>query len=180
MTRFSRRPAALLGAVTALLIGSVAASTPATAKEYVSKNGYRITPPAGWKTMPGSTTTPDVIFLAPPVKGFSANINVVVTPAAPGETITQVPTQIRPLFSRMFTAFSPMSQGYTTTDGAKAYTHTARYTMGNGPQKLRMRMRQVIALRKGKAYTFTCTAGDAQYANNAKAFDAALKSIRWK
>ena len=151
---------------------------PKAAQAFQSAKNYSITPPAGWTTNKSGLMGTDVIFMAPPAKQYAANINVVVVPAAPGETLEKGAVQINQVLPRAMNGFKKLSQGYGTLGGVRSLSITANHKMGTPPRLLWMK--QTYVLRKGQTYTFTCTALAENHAQYKAAFDAALKSVRWR
>jgi hypothetical protein len=152
--------------------------TSAVAKTYSSKRGYTIVAPASWNVDSSGMMGTDLIIIAKPHNGFSANLNVVVAPASAGQTLAQGRKYIDQAYPRMFNNYKRLAQGNTSLGGVPAITITATHAMGTPPRTLRMH--QAIALKNGAVYTFTCTAGNADYARFDAAFKSALKSIKWK
>ena len=142
------------------------------------RNAYLISAPRGWQVDSSGTMGTDMILIAKPYKGFSANLNVVVAQAGPGQTLAQGRKYIDQTYPRMFSNYKKLAQGSTSLNGVPVITVTASHAMGTPPRTLRMH--QVIALRRGYIYTFTCTAANADYARFDAAFKAALKSVKWK
>jgi hypothetical protein len=148
------------------------------AKTYSSKRGYTIVAPAGWNVDGSGTMGTDLIMIAKPRNGFSANLNVVVAPASPGQTLAQGQAYISQAYPRLFNNYKKIAQGRTSLGGVPALSLTATHAMGTPPRTLRMH--QAIALKGGSVYTFTCTAANADYAKFDAAFKSALKSVKWK
>jgi len=73
-----------LGAA-ALLVPVLAAQS----KPFTSAKGYSATPPAGWRVNKSGMVGSDVIFVAPPNRGFNSSLNVVVVTSSPGETLEE-------------------------------------------------------------------------------------------
>jgi hypothetical protein len=153
-------------------------ATAAIAKTYSSKKGYTIAAPAGWKVDSSGLMGTDLVLMAKPQNGFAANLNVVVTAASPGQTLAQGHSYITQTYPRLFNNYKKLAQGNTTIGGVPAISVTATHSMGTPPRTLRMH--QVIAIRRGSIYTFTCTAANADYAKFDAAFKSALKSVKWK
>lgn len=142
------------------------------------RNAYSISAPRGWQVDTSGTMGTDMIVIAKPYKGFTANLNVVVAPASPGQTLAQGRKYIDQTYPRLFNSYKKLAQGSMSLGGVPAITITATHAMGTPPRTLRMH--QVIALRGGSIYTFTCTAANADYARFDAAFKSALKSVKWK
>jgi hypothetical protein len=119
-----------------------------------------------------------VAFVAPSQDDSAPSLNVVVMAAAPGETLDKARQQINELLPRMSTDYQLISQGSTTLGGVEAFYNTSTHTSGTPPQV--SRMHQVYVLRNNRAYTFTCGALDARYADLESAFTASLKSVVWR
>src|SRR5579872_4897705 len=97
-----------------VVVGLLASIGPAMAAPYVSRNGYEITAPAGWKMIRGAFGT-EVAFIAPARPGFAAaNINVMITPSAPGKAIDRDLVELRAAYPKMFTNYQRVDDGYTT------------------------------------------------------------------
>lgn len=173
MIRKSSRTRMLGWGAGALLVLSGAA----WAKPFISAKGYSVSPPVKWKVNTSGMMGSDVIFIAPPSRGASASLNVVVT-QAPGETLEGGRAQINKMLPQMFNGYKRVAQGYTTLGGLRALSTTSTYLIGTPPRRLRMK--QVVALRKGRAYTFTAAALDNVYARYNTAFTQSLKTVRWR
>ena len=130
-------------------------AAPATAAPFTSSKGYSITPPKGWTANRSGTMGTDAMFIAKPKNGVTANINVVVTKAAPGDTIQAARAQINQTYPRLFNQFKWIARGNTTVDGAPALFNTVNYSIGTPPH--RMWAHQIVALKNGMLYSFTCT-----------------------
>jgi len=160
--------------VTAILPVGAKLSAP---KAVQSAKGYSITPPAGWTMHQNGIMGADMFVAAPPAKGYAANINVVIVPAAPGETLEKDAVKIPQMMPRVLSGYKKLSHSYGTLGGLRALTITANHKMGTPPRLLWMK--QVLVLRKGQAYVFTCTALHENHADYRGAFETALKSVRW-
>lgn len=148
-----------------------------TAKPFRSAKGYTITPPANWHLEKSGFMGTDVVFYAQPMHNFAANINVVVTKAPPKANLESGLVVLNAMYPHVFTGYKRLAQGYTSVDGTRAFYNTALQKPGTPPRQLRMH--QVVALKNGLNYTFTCTCLATDYAQSSAAFATALKSIRW-
>lgn len=158
-----------------MTVGLMLAMGAALAGPFVSSKGYALTPPAGWRVDKSGMMGTDVVVIAPTVGGFAPNLNVVITPAPPGQTLDAAPKQIAAMYPRVFSDYKSMSQSFGTLGGVRTLRVMGTYTRAGR----RLRMRQVIALKNGSAYTFTCTEPEAVHAKLDPAFDKMLASIRW-
>lgn len=170
LTRTSLAPLFVVG-LTLLLVMAVAA------KPFRSAKGYAITPPSNWQMEKSGFMGTDVFFFGSPAHGFAPNINVVVTQAAPKTRLEDGLAQVNAMLPHALNGYKRLAQGYTSVDGTRAFYTMALHQVGTPPHRLKMR--QVVALKNGRVYTFTCTCLAADYAQSSVAFDAALKSIRW-
>lgn len=148
----------------------------AEAAPFVSSKGYSLTPPAGWRVDKSGMMGTDVLVIASPVGGFAPNLNVVITPAPPGQTLDDARKQIATMYPRAFAGYKSLAQSFGTQGGVRTLRLMGTYTR----QGRLLRMRQIIALKNGSAYTFTCTEPEAVHAKLDPAFDKMLQSIRWK
>jgi hypothetical protein len=143
---------------------------------YTSEQGYTIGVPKGWTSRKGKGMY-DVFINADPEDDFAANLNVVVTPQSPGETLETLPTYLASELSQQFASYKNLSEGYTTVAGERAYTHTATCQFG-APLRT-FRLTQAIVLKDGKEYVFTCTSLDSNHAHYESTFQEMLHSIKW-
>lgn len=147
----------------------------ALAAPFVSPHGYVLTPTPGWAVNRTGMMGTDVLVYIRVPGGFAPNLNVVITPAPPGQRLDTALPQIKAIYPKMFTGFQMGQTGYGTLGGVRALTLTGTYQQGAN----RLSMRQAIAIRSGHVYTFTCTEPVAMRARFDPAFTQMLASIRW-
>ena len=142
-------------------------------------SSYEITPAKGWtvKSDIGATNAAELVVMAPEKEGFTANLNVVIVPAIPGETLDKVKGQIAQLYPKMFNNYSLISQTDTQVGGETALQNIGSYELGTPPRKILIN--QVIVLKDNRAFTFSCTSLDAPTDDHKPALNAMLASIRW-
>lgn len=162
--------AAALGAVGVLSISS------AHAQAITSPKGYSIVPAHGWQNKPG-TMGADMFIFAKPAGGFSSNLNVVVTPTAPGDSLKKLPAQMAAAYPKMFTNYHSLGGKYLKVGGHDSYESSGTYEMGTPSRTLRLRQDFVII--GSKAYVVTCTAPNASFATYTPAFNAMVKSMKF-
>jgi hypothetical protein len=75
------------------------------------RNAYSISAPRGWQVDSSGTMGTDMILIAKPYKGFSANLNVVVAQAGPGQTLAQGRKYIDQTYPRMFSNYKKTGAG---------------------------------------------------------------------
>lgn len=153
------------------------ASKPESPKPFQSTKGYSITPQAGWKVNPDSVMGCEVIFLAAPEKSFSANLNVGVFKMTADETLDNDMAKINAAMPALMTGYKKLSQKLTKLDGLEGLETITNYS--NGTPSVKMWMKQTLVLRKGQAFTFTCTALDENHKKYEKSFDTMMNSVRW-
>jgi hypothetical protein len=144
----------------------------------LSGSGYKITAAKGWKD--GAAAAPktvDLVIAAAPKEQFAANLNVVVVPATPGETLQAAKKQLPIVYPRSFTQYVQLKQGDITVDGTPGMTNTANHTAGSPPHTLWMH--QAFFIKGGKVYTLTCTALDSNHAEYEADFNAMIQSLKW-
>lgn len=164
-----------------------AASNPARASSGASSGassaamtgtGYAITPSEGWTNNSAALAgTADRVLSAPPRDQFAANLNVVIGPAAAGETLEGAKAQLPLAYPKMFTRYAQVKQGDLSMDGAAGISNTATYESGTPPRKIWMH--QAFVIRNNKVYTFTCTALDANHGDYEADFESMLNSVKW-
>ncbi len=159
----------------AVLFAFLSMTLTAHAAPVVSAKGYSITPAAGWTLNHSGLMGTDVIVFTRAAGGFAPNLNVVITPAQPGQTLEQGRAQVALMYPRMFTQFHMVKTGYEPLDTARALLIAGTYTQGVNHRS----MCQDIVLENGKVYTFTCTSPVAMQARYAPAFAQMLHSVRW-
>lgn len=162
------------------VLGVVALLSPAIAAQarpFTSAKGYSATPPAGWRVNSKGMMGSDVIFAAPPSRGFVSSFNVVVT-QAPGETLEGGRRQINSMLPKAFAGYKRVAQGYTTLGGLRALSTTSSYLIGTPSRRLRMK--QIVVLRRNRAFTFTVAALDTDFARYNAAFNKILQSVRFR
>ncbi len=147
----------------------------AHAAPFASPNGYAVTPAPGWSVNHTGIMGTDVIVFTRAAGGFAPNLNVVITPAQPGQTLEQGRAQVAQMYPRMFTQFHMVKTGYEPLGSVRALLIAGTYTQGVN----HLSMRQDIVLQNGKVYTFTCTSPVAMQARCAPAFTQMLHSVRW-
>lgn len=147
----------------------------AQAAPFVSPNGYSVTPAPQWQVNHSGVMGMDVFIYTRPTDGFAPNLNAVIGPTKPGETLEQAQGQIAAMYPRMFTQFHMIKTGYETVGDARALFIIATHLQGMN----HLSLRQDFVLRNGKVYTFTCTALTTQQARYAPAFTQMLHSVRW-
>lgn len=162
----------LMSIVLTMLSVVAVAATP-----FRSAKGYAITPPTGWQIEQSGVAGTDVVFHAPPLHGFSAMINAVVDKAPLRADLHSALLHINAVYPRIFKGYKRVEQSSVTLDGTSALLNIANYQAGTPPRLLRMR--QVVALKNGQLYLFTCTCLAADYPHFSATFAAALKSIHW-
>ena len=81
------------------------------------------------------------------------------------------------MYPRVFNSYKELGMGNTKLGGLPAIYIYATHKTGS-PNAL-LRMYQVMTLRKGTFYVFTCTALNADYAKSDAAFKKALASVKW-
>ena len=149
----------------------------AQAAPFKSKQGYSLQAPAGWKVQSPGPMNADVILLATPRNGFSANLNVMAMPVPKNATLGAIKQQMGGFLAKMFTNFKIVGQSNIKLQGATALKTDATYSMGS-PAKT-MRMQQIIVLRNGKGYIFTTTSTAADTKIYQPRFKSILDSVRW-
>ncbi len=163
----------------AVLVTAVAA----LAAPYVSPKGFQVTPPAGWHRLNTGGLGAEAIFTAPPSHQFTANVNLVTTPAPPSAAVSpsalfpQLQAQINTAYPRQFGHYQRLSEGMTKVAGAPAMQLVATYQMGTPAHTVQVH--QVYALRSGQFHIFTLTSLPADFARNNAAFGAMLRTVHW-
>lgn len=147
----------------------------AQAAPFVSAKGYSVTPPAGWSANKSGVMGTDVIIFTRAPGGFAPNLNVVITPAQPGQTLAQGQAQIAQVYPRLFTQFYMVKTGQEALGGQPALLVVGTYLQG----AQRLSMRQDLVVKNGKVYTFTCTSPVSVQAKYGPAFAQLLHSVRW-
>ncbi len=82
------------------------------------------------------------------------------------------------MMPKSFADYNLLAQGYSKLGGVRALSTTSSYNLRTPPR--RVRMKQVVVLRRGRAYTFTCASLDATYAKYNAAFNKTLASVRFR
>lgn len=146
-------------------------------RSYASAQGYTIKLPLSWKMDFKALGSADLVCQAPAKPGAPVpNFNVVVTDA-PKLTLDEVEKQIGATYPRQFAGYLPVSRSRTQLDGLEALSNAVSYQLGKPPR--RFALQQLIALRNGKAYTFTATIPQNQVRQFAPLISAMLASVRW-
>lgn len=158
----------------ALFVGLLMGHT-AQAAPFASPKGYSVAPAPQWTINHTGVMGTDVIIFTRAAGGFAPNLNVVITPAPPGQTLEQGRAQVAVMYPRLFTQFHMVKSGYESMGGVRALLVVGTYMHGPTP----LSMRQDIVVQNGKVYTFTCTAPTAMQARYAPAFAQMLHSVRW-
>jgi len=153
-----------------LLMGHTVQAAP-----FVSAKRYSITPAPQWIVNHSGMMGADVIILTRAAGGFAPNLNVVITPAQPGQTLEQGKAQLSAMYPRVFAQYKMVKSGYAILGGVRALLVAGTYSQGIN----HLSMRQDIVLQNGKVYTFTCTSPAALQARYAPAFAQMLRSVRW-
>lgn len=145
------------------------------AAPFVSPHGYSVAPAPGWQANHSGLMGSDVIIFTRAAGGFAPNLNVVIVPAQPGQTLEQGQAQIAAMYPHAFTQFHMVKTGYEPVGSLRALLVVGTYVQGTS----HLSMRQDIVLKNGKVYTFTCTVPLAMQARYAPAFSQMLHSVRW-
>ncbi|BDI32836.1 hypothetical protein CCAX7_48870 [Capsulimonas corticalis] len=155
---------------------ALAALAPVSAQTFTSAKGYSITPASAWKTNSSGMMGTDVFFYTMPVHGFAPNLNVVVTPTTPGDTLATGMQQIKSMYPHIFTHYHSVQLTRGSIGGYPAILSAGTYISGDN----HLRMRQVAVIRGPKSYVFTCTAPDAVFAKYNGDFTQMLASVHLK
>ncbi len=153
----------------------LAAVPRAQAAPFVSPHGYSIAPAPQWQANRSGLMGSDVIIFTRAAGGFAPNLNVVIVPAQPGQTLEQGQAQIAAMYPHAFTQFHMVKTGYEPVGSVRALLVMGTYVQGTS----HLSMRQDIVLKNGKVYTFTCTTPVALQARYAPAYSQMLHSVRW-
>ena len=170
------------------------------AAPFGSRSGYRLTPPPGFVLRPNTSFSAtvggtsvnnkaaDAFFLGP----HNSSLTVFIQPMPPGVTLPLLrrvlPAQMEGMSAQNIqvgpgpnlgnsSKMHVVSQGYTTLGGAKAIFLSTRVSAGQPPQPVLTH--QVITLRGGKLFVFSCAALASEYPARSAAFNRALSSVRW-
>lgn len=144
----------------------------------INGSAYQVTPATGWQQIGNNAASGVELMLASPaVDGFAPNLNVVVVPATPGETLENDKAQMAVMFPKMFTNYAQVGQGDITVGGLPAFYNTSTSDSGTPPQRLWTH--QVFVLKNNQAYTFTCSTLDSNHSDQEGVFQSMIQSVRW-
>jgi hypothetical protein len=167
--------------------------------ETVSGGGYTYEVPEGWEDRSGDRDlqglglagyTFDTVVTDAPEEGFADNVNVIVERSiAPGvdsrryaeasEAILRDPQQLQGEVGSAVTELNPRDlSGLTRVelDGQEAYA--TEYTGDQGGRVLRFR--NVVAVRRGRAYGITYTALRHRFRENADEANQVIETWSWR
>lgn len=159
----------------------VAAAVHAPAQRFKSLT-YSLTPPAGWTATTQNVAKGGVAFLGPRERAFTVNINVLSEPA-PRETLAQYVNAIH----RQIAAGKQMiilKDGSKILAGTPAHTMLTSLRLKDHPDVPTLRVHQVYAMHRDRAYILTLTypenVADAPANRYIAAFDKAVASFQWE
>ncbi|MFC4427446.1 PsbP-related protein [Deinococcus navajonensis] len=158
----------------ALLAALVLSGWSAAAPYTDAKNGFSVTPPAGWQK--GSYPGTALVYLSPkPVKEFTPNVNVVVQALPKGMTQAQYHQLSTSQIAKVITEGRILSNRATTLGGQPA--NELVYTGRQGQYLLSFLA--TYAVRGGQAYIVTFTTVKGQEAAIKPMAAAFVKSFRF-
>jgi hypothetical protein len=164
----------------AVLAGSAAplafANPPSLVQQHVATRGVSIAVPAGWHTTSPTSfggVTLDLLSLAPAAtSGFRANINLIVQPLPPGESLRAF------MFSGASAAYKYAGTSEPITVGGIAglkYRSTKAFKAGVRP----LLTEEYAFVRNRQVFIFTYTALASMRTQFEPLFDASVRTIRF-
>jgi hypothetical protein len=164
----------------AVLAGSAAplafANTPSLVQQHVATRGVSIAVPAGWQTTSPASfggVTLDLLSLAPvATAGFRANINLIVEPLPPGESLRAF------MFSGASAAYKYAGTLEPVTIGGIAgleYRSTKAFKAGTRP----LLTKEYAFVRNRQVFIFTYTALASTRTRFEPLFNASVQTIRF-
>ena len=170
MARTTRRHQVEIASVSTVLLGVLLSAHVASASAFKG-TGYKFEVPAGWMSRPSFSSAE--VLVTGPVSG--ANMNVVVSPAQPGQTLDKgAPETVAEL--RKLIGFKSFGHRFIVFAGARSLADEYAY---NSEQNGRLRVRQVITIRGSRVIAVTCMSKESLWPRVWPAFKTALASWRW-
>lgn len=142
-------------------------------KPYQNEKGFSLEYPAGWSLQENVNGT-TALFLAPPVKGFSANLNVIVN-TNPG--VTEIaPEQLKTFLKGQVKDFTFLQDQSVTIDGQRAVM--IAYTGTLPTINVKGHFTQYLIIKNNQAYILTITRPQDDPKLSEKEFEAMIKSFK--
>lgn len=152
-----------------LLATSIAGAAP----RFVSKQGFSLIPPPGWRTVESKTIP--VVFFGPTENSFRTNINV-TGPHPIGKTHANPIKEVQTYFARILKEYKPLSAVKIPNGRYEIYDMVHVFRMETGLLKQKQR----IVIRGDKFYTITYSVHPNNYSKHLRAFDACASSFEMK
>ncbi len=154
----------------------------ASAAPFSSPHGYSLTLPPGWHVEAGGASgdSDDRFSLAPsaahaPGTG-TPNMDVSAQPMQGGVALEDFKKLLGPLYKKKFPGIVIVSQTYSTVGGVRGLD-----TVFIKPQSgLKVRVRQIYALKSGSLYIFTAAYPEKVHAKYDPIISQMLSSVHWK
>ena len=165
------------------LYGLLAGPQPARSQDQlVQGTGYGFRLPSSWQDYtqqlarrPYPGVPPDRAYVGPARDGVASNINVVVSPRAPGPTLNQLAARSRQAIQQDLGARAVGGLRPARVGDLPAVTYDFTYR-SDGKQ---LRARQYILYRGNSAYTLTFTASQAAFDTDVAVLNRALETWTW-
>lgn len=170
--RRNRLAAALTSALSLCVLAANAFAAP-----FVSEYGYRITPPKGWTVDTSGQPGIDLLFIAPPVDKFAANLNVIITQSPGATNMDALMKDILAGNKVAMQQYKVIKKGPMQVGNAKGLNIVGTHMFGSPARRLWIR--QVVLIRDERAYILTCTAIDSKRATYEPLFSTMLKTFQW-
>lgn len=164
----------------ALVVLYIAMAIPASAQRFKSL-AYSLTPPVGW-TMSSQVPKGGVAFLGPREDYFTVNINVLSEPA-PHQTLAQY---MKSIHSQIASGKKMiiLKEGSRVLAGTPAHTMLTDLNLRDRHELPTLRVHQIYALHKDRAYIITLThpenISDVSANRYMNAFDKVVASFQWE
>ncbi len=160
-----------LVALAVLLLLSAALSGFAAEKRLVSKKGFSVVPPKGWKVV--EQTGAPAFFLGPTENRFKVNICVVGPFDVPRDS-KDIVKETRQMLAGILTDYKPISARKVPHPEYQIYemVHTSRFPNGTVKQK------QWLVIQGARYFALTYSAHPKSYGKYLSAFDTCARGFR--